>query len=128
MSRVAIKKPLGRGFGKVLLGWGWGFAEDLAGTVEGVDDVAVDIFLADAIKEAGADHEHKGLGGHAREHKGNATCGDVSIDFFQRVEGGGVQHEHVAHTQDEDAWAATVGEKGVGNIFRVLSNKGSIRS
>ena len=24
-----------------LFGWGWCFAEDLAGTVEGVDDVAV---------------------------------------------------------------------------------------
>ena len=112
------------GLGAGLLGGGGG--QDFARTVEGVDDVAVDIFLADAIKEAGADHEHKGLGGHAREHKGNATCGDVGIDFFQRVEGGGVQHKHVAHTQDEHAWAATVGEKGVFKFVRGAKEEGSI--
>ena len=109
-----------------LFGWGGGGAEDLAGTVEGVDDVAVDVFLADAIKEAGANHEHEGLGGHAREHKGDAACGDVGIDFFQGVECGGVQCEHVAHTQDEDAWATAVGEEGVFKFVCGTKEEGTI--
>ena len=51
----------------------------------------MDVNLANAIKEAGAYHQHKGLGRDAREDEGNAACGGVCIDFFKGVQGCRIQ-------------------------------------
>lgn len=64
-------------------------------TPDRINDVSVDVVLADTVEEAGTDHDNEGLGGDAGEDEGDAAGAGVFVDLFEGAEGRGVKHQHV---------------------------------